>query len=719
MKIDYFTDGSGLLFPVEWTRAALVLALMSAWVVIALFVYLNRHTRKPYFYLWTVGWIFYSVHLAAAIELAESPDLPFLVMARRACIGIGALFMFWGSFQLMYVPRNMRELKLASVMIVVWSAVAAYWIRERLWITAPVFVLLGSAGVYTGLIYWWRRKRYHGAKILGTGFLLWGLNLIAFPVLDLSPTTRAISYVASAVLSVMIAIGMVVEEQVTSAEESFRAMFDANKDAVFLLDLWSLKIADANRRALELTQRSLVELIGSGFTVICPSLCKDGSLNTANNEQLLKTMCKPFVEFPILRANGEQVLCEGEVTAVEWQRQRLLQVNVRDTSERGAAGPQLHHTEKLSALGVLVASVANRLNNHLGVVTAYVQLLTLQQTADEKTRQRVERIAKEIKQAASNVRDLLAFAQPNAPQRMSCDINQLITQVIETRATDFRMAEIQVEMKLDTSLQRAGVDASQIEQVFENLLNNAAEAMMGRTEKRLLTISTRDCGNAIRILVADSGKGIASKDVKEIFDPFFSTKLQGKGAGLGLTVSNSIMQAHGGRILVESTPGKGSTFIIELPLMPCKLEPATPLVPTGRIAPSPVAGRRLLVVDDEPGMIQVLTEVLTAEGYIVDSALGGTDGMKHVFSAAYDVMIVDLNMPDMDGKTFYEMLRMAKPDMARRIIFMSGDTVSPNARSFLTSTGNRWIAKPFAIKTILQVVEESLGQETESTAKRS
>jgi CheY-like chemotaxis protein len=217
----------------------------------------------------------------------------------------------------------------------------------------------------------------------------------------------------------------------------------------------------------------------------------------------------------------------------------------------------------------------------------------------------------------------------------------------------------------------------------------------------------------LRITVGDTGRGIKAEDQKRIFDPFFSTKLQGKGAGLGLTLAHSIVHAHGGRLLVESAFGKGSTFTIELPLLPCKVEAeaAAPVVPSVAVG----TGHRLLVVDDEPGMIDVLTEVFTDKGYIVDFALGGTDGMKCVLAEPYDLVMLDLDMPDMDGEAFYKALRTTEPDMARRIVFMTGDTTSPSVRSFLTGTGNRWLPKPFDIADALQVVENVLRQKTEST----
>ena len=143
-----------LLFPPEWIKSALVLALITVWMVIGLFTYMNYSRRRPHLSLWTVAWMFYSVYLAASIGLEESPHTPFLMLISRACIGISALFMFWGSFQLTESKRDQRELGLGTVMIVIWSYFAAYRVEGGgLWLTLPVFVLLAWAGVYTGVLY--------------------------------------------------------------------------------------------------------------------------------------------------------------------------------------------------------------------------------------------------------------------------------------------------------------------------------------------------------------------------------------------------------------------------------------------------------------------------------------------------------------------------------------------------------------------------------------
>ena len=177
-------EQSALLFPPEWIKSALVLALITVWMVIVLFTYLNFSKRRPHLSLWTVSWMFYSVYLAASIGLQDAPGAPLLLMASRACIGISALFMFWGSFQLTEHKRDQGELALGTVMIIVWSYIAAYKVGDEMWITLPVFLLLSAAGVYTGVLYIRARQHSRSATILGVGFLLWGLHLIGFPLAD-------------------------------------------------------------------------------------------------------------------------------------------------------------------------------------------------------------------------------------------------------------------------------------------------------------------------------------------------------------------------------------------------------------------------------------------------------------------------------------------------------------------------------------------------------
>jgi PAS domain S-box-containing protein len=344
----HINPGSVLfVFPTEWTAAVLVLALMSTCMVVALFTYLNYRTKKPYFYLWILSWMFYAVYLAAAFASLGSVESHFLVMARRACIGISALAMFWGSFHLTGRPRNIRELELGAGMIIAWSGVAAFLVQDRFWMTMPVFALLAGAGFYTGIAYLLRRRSYHGATILGTGFILWGAHLLAVPYLESSRPLMTLGYLTSAVLALMITVGMIVEGEVATAELSYRALFDSASDAIFLVDMLSLQVLEANAAAVRLTKRPAAELAGRPFVAVCPTLQGPEKKGTAaENQKLFRAFFRPFSEFPITRANGTTVNCEGDTTLIQWHQRPVLQVNVHDVSERKKVGQQLRRAEK-------------------------------------------------------------------------------------------------------------------------------------------------------------------------------------------------------------------------------------------------------------------------------------------------------------------------------------------------------------------------------------
>jgi PAS domain S-box-containing protein len=697
----------------EWTNAVLVLALMSICMVLALFAYLNYRTKRPYFNLWIFAWISYAVYLAAALGLQESPEMSFLVMVRRSCIGLSALFMFWGSFYLIGQPRSLRELQFGTVMMFIWSAVAAFVVRDRFWITMPVFILLAAAGIYTGVAYLLRRKTYHGATILGIGFLLWGMHLVAFPYMETSQALMTLGYFGTAVLAIMIVIGMIVEREVTTAEQSYRVLFDSASDAIFLVDFFTQKILEANASALRLTKRSAVDLVGRSFVEICPSLQRGGTTAVRmDSVKMFNAVFRPFNDFPIARANGTTVNCEGDTAFAQWQQRPVLQVNVRDLSERQKVGHQLRRAEKLSALGQLIAGVAHELNNPLAVVMGYSQIMAGRDTLDKKTQGNLQRILYESDRASKIVRDLLAFARPSDPQKTVVSVNRLVTSVIENQEANIRAAEIQLDRRLASDLPNTMADQNQIEQVLVNLMANAVYVLSTRPKPRVLTISTEEDGNYIRIVVADNGPGIPKEVIGQIFDPFFTTKPLGKGTGLGLTVSNTIIQGHRGRLLVENQPTGGARFVVELPIIPCVATATADRNPSEAksLAKKPARGS-VLIVDDEPGIVLLLNEVFAGLGHNVTTATNGVEAMERIAAGSYDVIVSDMRMPGMDGVKFFETLKNQNEALARRIIFATGDTVSPDTRAFLKDTGNPWLSKPFNIQQIIDAVDDVLARE--------
>jgi signal transduction histidine kinase/ActR/RegA family two-component response regulator len=699
------------LFPREWLNASLVLALICICVVIALSVHLYRFTGKRCYLLWTAAWLFFAVHMAASIGLVESPDTRILIVARPVSLAVCAFFMFWGSSLLTHWPLRFSRAWVGLIPVVVLICGAAYWWQDARWVSVAPMLLLGITFALTAVIYLRLRKHNRGAKILGVGFLVSAVQLVGFASAPATPAFLTVGSFASAILALMIGVGMIVEQELAVSELEFRALFDSAKEAMFIVDLWSLKVLAANLAAQHLTKRDESDLRGASILELCPDLRRDGE-NLVDHRKMFQAVFKPYSEFHFAQADRTLVACEGEATVVQWQRQTALQIRVQEVDRAKKTGQIMRRAEKLSSLGQLIAGVAHELNNPLAVVVGYAQILAKQQIADQKITASVQNILHESERAAKIVRDLLSFARPTEPQMSTVKINRLVSNVVDIRETELRSHNIRVEKRLAPELQRTKADASQIEQVLTNLVTNAIHALSGHTGPRKITVSTEERGFFIRISVADTGPGIPHEIQGRIFDPFFTTKTRGKGTGLGLTISNSIVQEHRGKLWVQSEPGKGATFFMELPIVPCEPEHAVEQPVAGGVAFDPDAGaRRLLIVDDEPGIIDVLKEVLGSNGYTVETALNGAEAMQQLQTNRYDLIISDLCMPQMDGQKFYKTVQETSPELAKRVIFVTGDTVSPSSRAFLESTGNRWFSKPFNISEVEEVVGSLLQQQ--------
>lgn len=699
-------EGLTKAFSPEWVRAALIAALVSTWVVVAVSAYLGRSTGKNSFSLWTGGWTFYSINLVTLLALQEVPWDNALQMTCLVSAGMSFLFILLGGLQLAEVRYEKWILSGGAIVVVVVGYVGVYLWPLPYWIIGVEFVLLAFAGVYTGLAYW--RKRDRATSVLAIGFMVWGVILLVLPLMVLWPATKVIAYIGSAIPTLAVAIGMVVMEESAASEQRYRDVLDTTNTAIFVVDLWTLRILDANRASQRLVKRSLSELGQLQFVDLCPDLQATGD-NLLDHRAMFNAVFKPYNEVQFMRPDNSIVLCEGDTHLIQWRNRPALQINLIEVDKERSVGQLVRRTEKLSSLGQLVAGVAHELNNPLAVVMAYAQMMAKHEQTDPKMHAMLQKMLHESERAAKIVRDLLMFARPCQPQMSVVDVNRLVAGVVEVREGDCRAHNIRCEMQLADDLPLTKADSIQIEQVLTNLITNAIHAMTEQEGERKLTVSTETTGFHIRITVADTGPGIPPQIVGRIFDPFFTTKPSGKGTGLGLSISNTIMQEHRGKIWVQSEPGKGAKFFVELLIVPCEPEEATaPSRLEAGGAGDAAVQQRILIVDDEPGIREVLSEILNSDGYLTDAAVSGYEALQKIASAPYDLIISDLCMPGIDGEKLYEKVLEQYPLLAKRIVFVTGDTVSPKTRMFLATTGNRWISKPFNISDVERLVWEML-----------
>ena len=224
-------------------------------------------------------------------------------------------------------------------------------------------------------------------------------------------------------------------------------------------------------------------------------------------------------------------------------------------------------TDRLASVGEMAAGIAHELNNPLTGVVALSQLL-LESGVPDEIKEDLEAISSEGQRAANVIRNLLSFARSHTMSAEPIEINAIINQVLSLRAYEHRVNNIVANTHLAPNLPVIVADRFQMQQVFLNIVLNAEQAMTEFKGGGNLTITTEQLGGIIKISFADDGPGILPEIMNRIFDPFFTTKEVGKGTGLGLSICYGIVTSQGGRIYAESQPGKGATFIIELPVSP-------------------------------------------------------------------------------------------------------------------------------------------------------
>jgi PAS domain S-box-containing protein len=366
---------------------------------------------------------------------------------------------------------------------------------------------------------------------------------------------------------------------------------------------------------------------------------------------------------------------------------------VRAEAELERSRAALYHSEKMSALGSLLAGLSHELNNPLSVVVG--QALILQEKAgDERTSVRAGKIRAAAERCARIVQTFLAMARQRAPERQLIDVNDLIEAALDITVYGLRSAGIRVHRDLAPGLPVIAGDAGQLHQLFANLIINAQHALETIAGPRDLWISTRLQNERLVIDVRDNGPGIPPALQGRIFEPFFTTKPVGAGTGLGLSFAYGVVQAHGGDLTLVKTAA-GAQFRVVIPVN----AHADAHAPAASAPASPPAGQAL-VVDDELDLAETICELLEQQGWQAHAARSGADAIRLLDRFRPDLIIADIKMPGMDGPALHNWLVRHRPELAQRLVFLTGDTLGEAANAFLQRCGRPYIEKPFSIETL-------------------
>jgi two-component system, NtrC family, sensor kinase len=478
--------------------------------------------------------------------------------------------------------------------------------------------------------------------------------------------------------------------------EKLRRVLDGTPDVIVATDAAGL-VTEFNRAAEDLTGVFARDALGHPLAEVLPAAAPHAEAGRKGRDLRLH------------RPDGDEVeihLVSAPLTeSAQGPAGRVLLG--RDVTDLRRAERSLAQADRLSSLGEVVAGVAHELNNPLSAVLGYAQLLQSDSRRDDLDRDLV-RIVESARRCQKIVVNLLSFARKHPAEKKAQDLNVCIRKIVDLKSYHLRASRVEAVLELTEPLPSALFDFHQIEQVILNLVNNAEQAIVATGQPGKIAVRTYATATEICVEVEDDGPGIPTGVRHRVFDPFFTTKEPGKGTGLGLSVSYGIVQEHQGRIeLRPDRPGRGACFAVGLP------RAAGPAVADqaderGATIDRPLSGRRVLVAEDEPLVLDLFSRLLERDGATVTLARDGEEAWSRILETDFDLIVADLRMPNLDGRALYERVVEEKPSMVRRFVFATGDLVRQESLKFLEGIPNRILAKPLDVDNVRAVLVQAV-----------
>ena len=480
-------------------------------------------------------------------------------------------------------------------------------------------------------------------------------------------------------------------ELLSSAKREWEKTVDAISQAICIVDAHGT-VRRANRVFAELIQTPVTAIPGRPWI---------GLLPPAWSDPVARAVAEPSGTSVEIRV-GERVLV---LTAIPMAEPGSAVLVFEDQTERRRLQEQLIQSEKMSAIGQLIAGVAHDLNNPLASVVGFSDFLAEAGEIPASLEEPLQVIRQEAERAATIVKNLLSFARSQEGERVRQPVKPLLESTLVLLRNQLMAHKVEATLEVAPGLPEVEVNANQMKQVFVNLINNACQAIAGDAPSGRIWIAATQVDDAIAVSVTDSGPGIPDDVAARVFEPFFTTKPEGQGTGLGLSISQGIVKEHGGRITLDSRPGSGATFTVELPVgVPAVRAEAVPAaLPESR----PL---HILVVDDEPHILHYMRATLESWGHTVEVASDGTYALERALAGAFDVIICDLRMPHLSGRDMYMKLARQDPRVAERIIFATGDTVRGDTLQFLDGLGRPYLHKPFTLAELRAALGHAANQ---------
>ncbi|MFP3897614.1 MAG: PAS domain S-box protein [Anaerolineales bacterium] len=519
-----------------------------------------------------------------------------------------------------------------------------------------------------------------------------------------------------------IAMGRDITEQVRAeeareeSERKFRTLFNNLSDAVFIHDLEG-KFLEVNDVACQRLGYHRDELLRMGPQDID---AQEYTAAVAEHMEEIQQRGQLLFRTDHVTQDGDRIPTEVHSRLVKYNGQESVLSVARDISEREELEAQLRQAQKMESLGRLAGGIAHDFNNLLTVINGYSQLMLAEMPPDSPWREEAEQIERAGTRAGDLTRQVLAFSRRQILNRQTVQLNDLL---LEMGGMLRRLIREDIELVTlpAPDLGLVKVDPAQMEQILTNLVVNASDAMSEKEPPGgTLTIATANetvdeefvkkhpdakAGEYVRLTVKDTGVGMTDEVKEHLFEPFFTTKEPGEGTGLGLATVYGIVKQHEGFIYIDSVLGQGTTVNIYCPRLETEHKEPSRRDEEGRM---PGGTEEILLVEDEPSVLDFMRRALEELGYTVLEATNGEEALRtrEEYEEGIDLLVTDVVMPQMDGRALVERMRTQYPQL--KVLFVSGyadlETISPEDFDQRTE----FLQKPFSIAALADKVRALL-----------
>ena len=425
---------------------------------------------------------------------------------------------------------------------------------------------------------------------------------------------------------------------------------------------------------------------------------------------------------------GLQQVSEGDLTA---------EVPVLQGDELGRVATHFNHMTRVlrdraeeqgrfAAAGELLAGVAHEVNNPLMAIATHAELRLADTDLSDESRVEMQSILRQARRASKLLRGLLRFVRAGEKRAAHVNLNDVVRSAIDLVSYRFTVDEISIEGRLDPILPSVHGDANRLEQVLVNLLSNALDALRSVKPPRRLVVDSFVESGRVCVAVTDNGPGVAPEIAERLFRPFATTKGR-RGTGLGLYISRQLVREAAGDLGLDAADGRGARFLLWLPAAPTvepvvperpaaapstAAAPAAPAAPAVPAAGATLAGIRVLLVDDEEMIRRPMVRFLSRRGAEVTEASDGVQALERLAGFEPHVILADLRMPKMDGAELYARLQTERPELAERVLFLSGDITQLAGRGLAPVARERVLVKPVELAELERRIQDFVREST-------